>query len=374
MASNSMVGAIQQNMIARSQLLTGAPRLVKKTASGQGTAGQSTRIKLSNVGILTKLRLYITANLTIGVAVATPSAKAPYNLISRIRVTDYDNTDHVNCSGWQLFLINSVRKVQIYGVNNYSTTTVFTNPSIPTAIGAGVLSFAMEVPLAFDVDNKIVQLQDLRGAIFSQTSVGDMYLTIDWITSLYTNGDVDALYSGGATTTVAGTTTTNYINVDVYQHFIGPQSENLPVLDLNTVYELNGNVRSSDNIAVNSEKQIAVPNTRAIIGAYFTYVQATTMTTGKIGTLRLIANSNAELMNESEFMRLLHMRELIGGGDVPAGNYFYKFLERPIETALYGNMFFGITPTVVGATPYFEIAYESFFTKGVAMSAIAQGS
>lgn len=379
-AAPNPLAQAQQNAALRQLLLSSAPRMRKNVITAVGTNGTTTRLKLFNVGVITKLQLYVTANITIGTAIATPSPKAPWNLISRIRLTDYDGTDRINLSGFQLFMLNCVRNRALFGYHNTpAVSAVFSNPVVPTAIGNGTVSFFIDVPVAFDVDNPVVQLQDLRGAILAQTAVGEMYLSIDWINSLYANGDVDSLYNGAATTTVVGNPTTNFISVTMWQEYllpqaVGPQGEvPLPAIDLMTVYELNGNLKSSDNLAVNTEKLVNYPNVRSVIGAYFNYVQATSMTQGKINQFRLIANGNNVLRDHSELSQLLMQRNFLwNDGDTIPGAYFISHRDKPIETALFGNVQFGITPNTVGATPYVEIAFESFYTKGQALPGMAQ--
>lgn len=366
----------QQNAGLRAALLQSAPRMRKNVATATAAVGGTTRIKLFNVGVLVKLLLRVTADITIGTAVATASTKAPYNLISRVRLTDYDGTDRVNLSGFQLWVLNCIRVDNFYGINNGgSITAVLSNPAVPTAVGNGQVAFFIEIPVAFDVDNPIVQLQDLRGAIMCQTAVGEMYLNIDWITSLYANGDVDSLYSGGATTTVVGQNSTP-ITVTLWQDYLLPQAIGnrgqipLPGIDLMTVYELNGNIKSSDNIAANTEKLISYPNVRSVIGAYFNFVSAAALS-NNVSSVRLIANGNNILMDNTGLSQLFYQREYLQT-DTVAGVYFRLHREHPIETALFGNVQMGLTPSVVGANPYWELAFESFYTKGQALPGIGQ--
>lgn len=366
----------QQNAGLRMALLQSAPRMRKNVATATSAVGGTTRLKLFNVGILVKLLLRVTADLTIGTAIATASTKAPWNLISRVRLTDYDGTDRVNLSGFQLWVLNCVRNQNYYGFNNGTTiSAVFANPSVPTAIGAAQVAFFIEIPVAFDVDNPIVQLQDTRGAIMCQTAVGEMYLNIDWITSLYANGDVDSLYSGGATTTVVGANSSP-ITVTMWQDYLLPQAIGnrgqipIPGVDIMTVYELNGNVRSSDNIAVGTEKLINYPNVRSVIGAYFNYVSAAALS-ANVSVVRLIANGNNILMDNTGLSQLFYQRVTLET-DLTSGVYWRLHREHPIETALFGNVQTGLTPSVVGANPYWELAFESFYTKGQALPGIGQ--
>lgn len=371
--------AAAQNSQLRAALLQTAPRMRKNVATVTAAVGGSSRIKLFNVGVLTKLLLRVTADITIGTAIAVPSTKAPWNLISRVRLTDYDGTDRVNLSGFQLWVLNCVRYGNYYGFNNQyaSAASILSNPVVPTAIGNGQIAFFIEVPVAFDVDNEIVQLQDLRGAIMMQTAVGEMYLNIDWNASLYTNNDVDSVYSGAGTTTVVGQNSTP-ITVTMWQDYLLPQAVGangqvpLPGIDLMTVYELNGNVRSSDNIAVGTEKLISYPNVRSVIGAYFNYVSGAALSNA-VSQMRLIANGNNILMDNTGLSQLFYQR-LYNETDLVAGVYWRLHREHPIETALFGNVQMGFTPSTVGANPYVELAFESFYTKGAALPGIGQAS
>lgn len=364
------------NGAMRAALLATAPRMRKNVITATAEAGGVTRLKLFNVGVVTKLQLFISALLTIGTATAVPSGKAPWNLISRVRLTDYDGTDRVNLSGFQMFVINSVRFRQYYGFNNDAATAVFTNPSIPTAVGNGTLSFFMDIPVAFDVDNPIVQLQDLRGSILAQTAVGEMYLSIDWNASYYTNNDVESVYAGAGTTTVVKNGNNN-ISVTMWQEYLLPQAIGgggqtpLPMIDLFTVYELNGNVKSSDNIAALTEKLISYPNVRSVIGAYANFVSGGVMSTTLNG-LRIIANGNNILVDHTYQSQLFYQRNYING-DTVAGVFFRLHRDKPVETALFGNVQLGLTPlTVAGGNQYFELAFESFYTKGSPLPGFAQ--
>jgi hypothetical protein len=368
----------QQNAALRAALLQSAPRMRKNVITATAGTGQTTRLKLFNVGILTRLLLRVTADITIGTATATASTKAPWNLISRLRLTDYDGTDRVNLSGFQMWVINCIRYQNAYGYNNQSSTFtgVFTNPNVPTAVSSAQIAFFLEIPVAFDVDNDVVQLQDLRGAIMCQTAVGEMYLNIDWTNSLYTNGDVDSVYSGGATTTVVGQSA-SYITVTMWQDYLLPQAIGangivpIPGIDLATVYELNGNLRSSDNLANGAEKLISYPNVRSVIGAYFFYVNNSAMSNA-ISSVRMIANGNNILIDNTSLSQLFYQRLLLET-DLVAGVYWRLHREHPVETALFGNVQMGITPnTAVTGTAYIEVGYESFYTKGAALPGIGQ--
>jgi hypothetical protein len=366
-----------QNYQLRQAFLTFGKRFRKNLATVTSPLGQTSRVQLFNVGVLTKLLLEVTCNITIGTAAAAASSFAPYNLISRLKIQDYDGTDRVNVSGFQLWVLNSNRNKQFYGGNNQSGAAVFTNPVVPTAVGNGQISFFIEVPIAFDVDNPDMKLQDTRGAIMSQTNVGQMFLNIDWNNSLYSNGDIDSVYAGAATTTVVGQNSAP-VTCTVWQDYIMPQpipgtsQIPLPLDDFNTVYELAGGVRSTDNLAVGSEKLLDLPNVRSVIGSYYNYVTGGAVAQGNLSELRMIVNGNTVISEDTELSFLFRQRRSLNTDLVP-GCFIFDSRQSPIQTAIYGNVQAGLTPaTVSGGNQYVEIMYESFWPKGIALPGISQ--
>lgn len=376
----SPMAQAQNNAAMRQALLATAPRMRKNVLTTTSGSGLTSRMKLFNVGVITKLQILVSAALTIATTVGIPSTKAPWNLISRVRLTDYDGTDRINFSGFQMFMLNCVRNRTYWSFNNSAAATaVFANPVMGTAIGNVTVSFFLDIPLAFDTDNAVVQLQDLRGSILAQTAVGEMYLSIDWIPTYLSSGNVDALYTNSTGTVVPNGTAGTEISCTLWQEYLLPQAVGqngaipLPGVDLMTVYELNGNLRSSDNLAVNTQKLISYPNVRSVIGLYMNYVQATTQTQGKINGFQLIANGNNILIDNTELSQLLYQRQYMWDDeDTVPGAYFRLHREKPIETALFGNVQMGVTPNTVGATPYIEVGFESFYTKGQALPGLNQ--
>jgi hypothetical protein len=367
-----------QNHALRQAFVSSGVRSRKKLGTLTGNPGDTVRQKLFNVGVITKLLLDVTLNVTIGTANAVQSLKGPYNFLQRVRLTDFDGTDRVNLSGWQLFVLNCKRFDTIYGANNENSAAVLINPNYPIATGAKAIQFIIEVPVAFDPDNPIVELIDMRGAIMAQTAVGEMYLNIDTNASLVsTAGDIDSLFSGAGTTTVVNN---GGFSIVVYQDYILPQTPPganqppLPFLDLITVYENVGNVKSSDNLAQNTPKIMSYPNARSVVGAYYNYVTAGSAAMGNMNSLQLVANGNNILLDNSERTQMFNQRRKCNS-DIAPGVFFNNHEEHPIETALFGNIQEYLTPAVVsGGNQYVEYAYECFFLKGQALPGFNQAS
>lgn len=361
----------------RNLLLATGIRQRKNIGSTIGALGQTTRVLLSNIGIMTGIQIVISVPLTIGVATAVASPRAPYNLISRIKLTDYDGTDRLNMSGYQLFVLNCVRSRMPYGINNDGPVLnaggsaqlggIVTNPSTPTAVGNGTLQFILDVPVAYDPET------DLRGAILAQTAVGQMWLSIDWASSLLTANNIDAVYTGAGTTTVALAAGTTGPTVQVFQHYLMPQNVGgqvpLPFIDLQTVYELNGSLRDNANIAAGAEKLFSLPNVRSIIGAYINFFNNSTMQANDISTFRFIVNGNNILSEHTLFTQQMFQRNYISG-DIANGTYFFPYRSKPVETQMIGNAQIGVTPSSVAGAPSFEYCWEGFYTKNSALPGV----
>lgn len=369
---NSAIAQMQQNLQLRQMLLGSAPAMIKNLGNfGGGTPGSTTRVKLFNVGITTKLFLDVRIAYTVGTAAVTMSPKAPFNAINKIKLTDFDGTDRVNCSGYQAWVWNCVRKRKVVGYNNGSQTAVVTQPNTPLGVAANTMQFQLEIPLAYDAEN------DLRGALLTQTAVGEAWLSIDWNNLFYANGNDDAVFNGAATSTVTLITA----QVDVWQSYLLPQSVSgnvpLPVLDLMTVYEFNGALRSADNIAAGQEKLINYPNVRSVIGFYANFLENSILqpATTNITRFRLITNGNNVFREYNPVHKLIEQRNYMSdSADLRAGTYFETHRDKPIETALYGNVQYGITPSQASGTSNFEVGFESFYTKGSMLPGLTQGS
>lgn len=357
---------VMQNLQNRQLLLSTSPRMSKKIGSFSGALGQTTRVRMFNVGVMTKIRAIVTIDYDVGTANVTASPKAPWNAISNIRFQDFEGTERVNVSGYQNWVINSIRARSPAFLNNEAGANRSGLPRVDLTTGTNrITQFYFEIPLAFDAE------RDLRGAILAQTAVGEQYVNITWANALYANGNDDMMFNGGATSSV----TVNSITIDLWQDYLLPQAVQgtmpLPLADLLTVYELNGNYRITDNMANGQERLLNYPNVRSVIGAYANWTNNSLMA-DSISRIRLIANGNNVLHEEDLQSQLSTQREWTNS-DLPVGTFFKLHRARPIETALYGNVQLGLT---MSAAPtgnfYLEQMFESFYAKGSALPGVDQ--
>jgi len=372
--NQSYQDAANANSMARNYLLRNSPLITRPigVTTGYGL-GSTMRIKLQNYGLLTSILFKVDCQVDVGVATAVLSDKGPFNLIKRVRLTDYSGKTRVDLSGEMLFAINSVRRGTYYSYNNESASQVLTTPLVPTAVGtAQNLTFYLEVPVAFD------ELRDLRGIISMMTGNGDMYLTIDFNSSLYTNANADSVYKGAATSTVVLTAGyTPQINVSVWQNYYLPPSVNgqsvWPALDAQCVYELS-QWFTNDNLNANSEKLIAYPVGRSVLAAYVWFINngVCNPSTTDVSKLRQLFNGS-EVAYESDASAFLYKMRLMLNSDTRNGLLIFPSRTNPIDPQTFGNVQIGFTPSTVTSTTYparLDIAWESMYNAGAVLSSV----
>ncbi len=370
----------QVNLIARQTVLATAERMNQNigTVNAQinGTPANlngvpTLRQKLFNVGIITSLDLSVSVTLNIATA-ATLSKRGPWNLFSAIRVKDFDGTDRVNAGGFQVWLNRTVRTrlphMLTMALNPPAVDDgqVFQLVSAPTAVGNNqTLKFRLRVPVAYDPEN------DLTGALLAQATTGELYLEADLNPTVF-GTDQDGVYDSGAGTVVS-------VAVKVIQNYLAPAGVGnqivLPLLDLNTVYELNGSLTTNADINAGLEKLINIPNYRTVLSVALEYVNGGVLNAGTdVAQMRWLIGGNLPLRQYTPDDLAAEVRQHLGF-DLPEGVYYLTTRFKPIDTSLYGNVQIGFTPSIANAgNTYIRPLIESFYPKGAVLSGLSQGS
>jgi hypothetical protein len=364
LAPNNYTAA--NNMSDRMNLLAYGTKMTKNlnTVSSQGGSvlSQQLQMRLFNVGLITQLRIRVTASVTI-TATATASPLGPYALLSRITLADYNTTQRVACTGPMLYFFNSMKHGRPWlptGQGLVDTAQV----QLPTAIGANqTLQFELLVPVAVDPHN------DLTGAIYAQTTVGEQYLQVLINNAMV--GDVTCPYT-------EGTVTLNSVTMQVWQDYIQPNqyAPNVPLIDANTVYEFAANFTSTTDIVANGKKYINYPNVRSVLAHYFFYVDNGTLTPNEtdITSLVLQANGNTNMREMDPLLVRADMRNALGG-DLPASLFYYGHRRNPISTFIFSQVQNIITFSgAVVAGSYIAYGFESTYGQSTPLPGIAYGA
>lgn len=378
------MGELRQRNNAHANLLKrGSPVYLKPLQSVTLTAlGTTARFKVLNSGYLTGFYVSMSLTTVIGTATATLSPRALYGAISRIRFTDFSQVDRLNLSGYQLFIRNSVNSYYT-GLAGMSltpsaastslatggVTSGFTNPNTTLTVGTNAQKLVFYVPIAKDM-----QRGDLRGMVDCEQVEGEAYLNIELNSLLYTNANDDYVFNGAGTTTA----TLSTVTFDVLQEFYYPQAVNgvipRPMLDMKTVYELAGCQRTTDNLTAGADKVINIPNNRSLRRAYINY-QNNGILGGSSGNelsrLKFVVGGANYIKDVSEQQQqFLQLQDQ--GVTLPKGSYFFEF-DHGLETSAYGISQLVVTPGGTLVSPYIEMCYESLYTVGAPLSALANG-
>lgn len=331
--------------------------------------GGSLRVPLDRMGVTTGITLIISIPLTIS-ATATPSTFGPYSFLNSVKYTDYAGLERHNTNGYMLHALNCMKMHRIWGnAIDYAFLTgsefaIDTNQlHVPTAIASDTMYFAIHVPLAYDAGS------DLRGAVLSQTIYGDHYVTLGLADALVGSDGLKYAYTAG-TMTLNGN-----ITVQAFQHYIMPQGgvANLPSIDLSTIYAIEGNYNSSDNITAGQAKYIAWPNNRAIMSAMHIYNNggAGVLNGADVSAITLIGNGNTNLRELTPQLLRMQMRMMLQT-DLASGTYMLSSRRQPVTTQLYGNVQSRFDIVTANAGAYFLSQYESTYLSGTPLPGVIQ--
>lgn len=365
----------QQNFVNRQNLIQTGLHMVKQLQPVTAPAlGGTIKIPLERMGIMTGIMLDISVPVTPAAGGGTASPFGPYNFVQNVTYTDYAGLQRVITSGYQLHLLNSIRGSRF--VNNSRTGGILTTSetnlntdilSFPTAAAPATMSFSLYIPIAYDAAS------DLRGAVLSQTIYGDHYVTLTIPQILVGTDPLMFPYQGANAVPLTGG---QVITVQAYQHYIMPQQGvgNLPMIDLSTIYAIEGNYSDSANIVAGQAKYLNWPNNRAILSAMHIFDQAATGGTlngTDLNRIILLGNSNTNIREMSpRYLRNKQRYEL--GADAPNGTYWISSRTQPITTQLYGNVQTRFDIATAGAGSYFLSQYESTYMSGTPLPGVIQ--
>lgn len=331
-----------------------------------------------NVGLLLGFYVLVTVQMLNASGTSNITEWGPSGLLSNISFTDFNNYQRINCPGWYLSMVNSVKARRPYG----SCTTFSSYP-----IGYGNNYTTIQAPSTLSTSGQTVQMlyyipvaysdYDLRGAIYAAVTGGQMnlQLTVNPTPWLASNPVPGTIYSGGT-----GGAYTGNVTLDVYQVFYDQlptvQQGNPPVskvvvppLDLATTYELKQTVATA--LVANQENTIAFSNYREFLSTTAIYANGTSFNAGTdIAYWALQAANLLYIFKKEPFLVAQDARDQLGC-DMPTATYYFGTREKPINTQVYGNINLVINPTTVNSNATVYVGYETFAQQNTVLGAQA---
>lgn len=333
------VNMFQQNMMARQMLLQTGISMVKRLQPVNGALGSQLKIPLLRMGIMTGVLLQFTVPVTIATAPAVPSPVAPWNIANVVSYQDFAGVQRTRTHGFQLWAaqsfkagdaMSSIPAANYAGGAGPSLNAITNIINLPTAVGSANITFSIYVPMAYNPDS------DLTGAVLTQTNVGEHFININLSNALVNADPWISPYLSGAVTSGGN------VVVEAFQYYIQPQAmdaQNLPVIDLSTVYGFEGAIQNTANITTGQSVYVNYPNNRSVLSALFNYENSSTFSAdgSDVNGLILMANSNTNFREMSSRMLKETMRNMVNC-DMPGGSFFISSRRQPIMTQLYANV------------------------------------
>lgn len=353
--------------------------LTQPIASGSLTPNGSNNqitVPMRAVGLTRGFLIKVTASITNGGASAANLTQwGIANLLSNITLTDLDNYQRINTTGWHLTALNSAKEGFPFGApvnagalavdadsgygvkfgSNYPV--IYADPTIDNGDSATVQMYFW-VPCAYGK-------RDLRGALYTGVvnSTGYLAFTIN-PTPGYTTGDPTLAIYGGASTAI----TISDVTWTVYQNYVdqlprytsGPNlgAPILPPVSMRTQYRLVNTALS----AINANQDFPIPftNFQSFLSATAIYDNGGVLNAGSdINQWKMAAANTLQFFNLDPFTQSLRTRTRIKS-DMPVGSYMFDFRDAPINTNQAGNMQLLLNASSAAANAQVLVGWESF--------------
>ena len=388
-AQNQQQNLAQINAQARALIKSRAIKRTNQIQSATVVPANNPQITMNpqNVGLGLGFWVQVTTTVSNGSAVNLNLTDfGPANSLSQIQFNDLQNNTRIQCPGWMLHTINSMKAKRPYG-NSLVRTTGFDSPvnwgsnmagqiSAPASIpagGTGTVIMWYYVPLAYSD-------QDWRGAVYLNVinATAQLIFSFPGNGGLTQNGVTVAVAAGADSTlamyqgAIAGSVslvTVTAATITLYQVYLdqlptGPQGIILPPLDVSTVYELKQTTLTA--IVPNQDFPYQYPNYRDILSSIVIFNNATGGNTGAVGARgtgldinywELLSANFTAIWKKSAALVALENRNYMGA-DPPPGMYYFSYRDKPISTNQYGNMQLVLNANVAGAGSYLMVGIE----------------
>lgn len=361
----------QANAAARMAILGAGVDMLQQIYGQQidPTAQQVVNIQPQNVGLIKGFYVEVigTIHNSSGDTAITLTPWGVSNVISRFQFNDLQNNVRINTSGAHIAMLDSARQGFVFGGaiaqntpikfgNNYAVQTA----PASIAFGAdGAIRFVYYLPLSYAAD-------DFRGAVYASVTQAtqNLQITINQTPVSAAGDPVSFAYVGAAGVWKAGTKVT----LNIYQSYIDqiPRYTSgsmagqpvLPMLDLNTIYELKDTTVTG--ITANADFGIPYSNYREFLSTFFTYDQNGALSDGSdINYISVQAANFTNFIKTSSYLRALLARSTFMA-DCPLGTYYIDSRKKPINTNQFGNTQLVINAATAANGSKVIVQYEAF--------------
>jgi hypothetical protein len=323
-------------------------------------------IQPRNVGLILGFLVEVSGTvLNTAAGLLTRSDMGSSNILKNITFTDLNNVTRINTTGWHMALLNSARQGFGFGgayapnlpMNFGNNYTPFSGPAtVAAGANTAVVKHTYWVPIAYGGG-------DLRGAIYAAivNATMNLQLTLNatpCIGAIPANDPLNAVYSGNAAANWQGNVQVNVNQVYLDQIPVGNGGPILPLMDLNTIYDLK--FTTQNGLAAGQDFPVSYANFRQFLSTILIYDNGGTFNAGTdLNYLALTAANSTNIFKLTPSIAALQARQTFMA-DPPPGTYYFDHRDRPIDTVTFGNMQIVANPITVNAGAQLVVGYESF--------------
>ncbi len=287
------------------------------------------------------------------------------NALKNISFTDLNNTSRINTTGYHVAILNSARQGFGFGgayapnlPMNYGNHYTPFKGGAAVAAGANtdVVKHTYWVPLAYSSN-------DLRGAIYAAVVNATMNLQLTLNQSPCSgvapgSDPLSAIFSGNAAANWSGNVQVNVTQVYLDQLPTSNGAPILPMLDLNTIYDLKNTVQTG--LSAGQDFPVSYANFRQFLSTMPVFDNGGVYNAGSdVNYWALQAANSTNLFKMSPSIAALNARAIFMA-DPPPGTYFFDHRDKPIDTVTFGNQQLILNPATVNAGAQVVVCYEAF--------------
>lgn len=389
-AGGSQMTPAQANLAARNLILYGGGPYAPAQDIWQEITGFSTptspgpasvySIYARPVGLVK--RFIIEVSITVTAPAGNGLTLTPFGaqmLLNPVLLYDLSNYTRINTTSWHLAVVSTAKRRrpwlgamavnQPFGFGN-NVTAIASAPINIAATTAGVVKAFFEVPVAYNDD-------DLRGAIYASVTQATMLLQFTINPLFFSTAGGDQIQSVYAVPAAGNPGTLSNVTFRIYQNYLdklpmaqaqsGALVPILPQDDISRAVLMNNSTWTT--IFVNTDVAIPFVNSREFQSLALIYDNNGVNNPGTdINYLAIFSANLTPLDKVDPILHAMRTRTMLGA-DLPAGQYYWDFRRRPIDTNQAGNTQAIINPSNVGAVPAFFLAFESIAQLGLVNAA-----
>jgi len=332
---------------------------------------------IRNAGLLLGFIVEVSGTVTnTAGAAADRTGMGTANIVDEFRFDDLSNYTRIQCPGWYMGILNSVRQGFGYGgayANNIpmgygNNFDVYEGAAQVAASASQDVRHVYYVPISYSST-------DLRGAMYMSTvsATSNLQITLNRNPMSAAGNEIDHIYTGNDGDWDGDVTVT------VYQCYLDqlPTDENgapiLPIMDLNTIYDLKQTTFS--NPTSGQDYPMPYSNFRSFLSTVAIFDNGGVYNTGSDVNYWALRSANfTNIFKVSPEIAALDARATLMGDMMPGG-YLFESRDMPINTINFGNMELNLNATGVNANARVLMGYESFALQNqlVGASSLAGG-